>query len=128
MTQLETKCQTLKTFFQRFHFKFNLLNQRGLPGLVAPIDKLINLEEYCQNLYTITTDKAKFSGIKGHITGKQVLEALNFDLNIKYEIKNLFVNKPTFEKYTEVDEVYKKLVNLAIPSEDQWDHLCEVIE
>lgn len=57
-----------------------------------------------------------------------MLEALDFDLTIKHEIKNLFVNKPTFEKYTEVDEVYRKLVNLAIPSKHRWDHLCEVTE
>ena len=62
----------------------------------------------------------------GHITGKEFLEDLNFDLIIKHEIKHIFVNKPTFEKYTEVDEVYKKLINLAIPSEDIWNHLCEI--
>lgn len=128
MTQLETKCQTLKIVVQRFHFKFNLLNQIGFPGLVAPNDKLISLEEYCQNLYTIVTNKAKFAGIKGHLTGKDFLEALNFDLMIKHEIKHIFVNKPTFGKYTEVDEVYRKLINLSILNEDRWDHLCEIIE
>jgi len=86
------------------------------------------LEEYCQKLYTITTNKSNFFAIKGHITGKQELEALDFVLTIKHEIKHPFVNKPTFEKYTEVDEVYKKMVNISIPSEDRWDHLCEVIE
>ncbi len=34
-----------------------------------------------------------------------MLEDLDFDLTIKHEIKHIFVNKPTFEKYTEVDEV-----------------------
>lgn len=57
-----------------------------------------------------------------------MLEAFDFDLTIKHNIKHLFENKPTFEKYTEVDEVYRKLVNLVIPSEGQWDHLCEVIK
>jgi len=71
MTELETKCQTLKTSVQRFHFKFNLLNHRGLPGLVAPNDWLIILEEYCQKLYTIATDKAKFVGIKGLLQGNK---------------------------------------------------------
>ena len=57
-----------------------------------------------------------------------MLEALDFDLTIKHEIKHNFVNKPTFEKYTEVDEVYMKLVNIYIPSQDRLDHLCETIE
>jgi len=50
-----------------------------------------------------------------------MLEALVFDLTIKHEIKHIFVNKPIFEKYTEVDEVYRKLVNLSIQSQDRWD-------
>lgn len=81
---------------QRFHSKFNVLNQKGLPGLVAPNEKLVNLEEYCKNLYTIAIDKAKFARIKGHITGKAFLEALEFDLVINHEIKHLFLNKTTF--------------------------------
>jgi len=46
MTQLETKCQALRTSIQRFHFKFNLLNHRGMPRLVAPNDRLIIFEDY----------------------------------------------------------------------------------
>lgn len=128
MAQLETKCQNLKTVVQRFNFKINLLNQRGLPGLVAPNDELISLEEYCQNVYPIATDKDKFVDIKGHVIGEAFLEALNFDLMIKHEIKHILVNKPTFENYTEVEEVYRKLINLSVLSEDRWDHLCEIIE
>jgi len=57
-----------------------------------------------------------------------MLEDLDFDLTIKHEIKHIFVNNPTFEKYTEVDEVCRKLVNISIPTEDKWDHLCEIIK
>ena len=78
MTQLETKCKALKTLVQRFHFKFNLLNQIGLPVLVAPNDILISLEEYCQKLYTIATNKASFVGVKDNLTEKKMLEALDF--------------------------------------------------
>jgi len=128
MTQLETKCQTLRIVVQRFHFKFSLLDQRGLPGLVAPNDILISSEEYWKKISIVSTDKDKFAGIKGHLTLKAFLEALKLNLIIKHEIKHIFVNKPNFEKYTEVDEVYRKLINLSIPSEDRWDHLCEIIE
>lgn len=87
-----------------------------------------HLEEYWKTLYTIATDKAKFAGIKGHLVGKAFLEALNFDLIIKHVIKHIFFNKPIFEKYTEVDEVFRKLINLSIPCQDRWDHFCEIIE
>lgn len=73
----------------------------------------------CQKLNVIEIVKARFEGIKGHLRGEEILESLDFDLIIKHKIKHIFVNKPTFEKYTEVDEVYRKLVNLSIPSEDR---------
>ena len=43
LNQLETKCQTLDIAIHRFHSKFNVLNQKGLPILVAPSDKLVIL-------------------------------------------------------------------------------------
>lgn len=117
MTQLETKSQALENVVQRFHTKFNLLNQRGLPQLVAPNNKLISLEYYSEKIYTIAIDTSKFVGIKGHVIGKTFIEALEFDLTIKHEIKHIFMNKPTFEKYTEVDEIYRKLINISIPND-----------
>jgi len=43
MTQLETKSQALKNVVERSYTKFNLLNQRGMPRLVAQNDKLYDL-------------------------------------------------------------------------------------
>ena len=111
-----------------FSTRFNLLNQRGLPGLVAMNDKLISLSDYNNKIFTIIQDNSKFSWVKGSITGKYFLEALDFDLIIKHEIKHIFINKRTFEKYTKVDETYRKLIKLSIPSEDRWDKLCELLD
>jgi len=56
------------------------------------------------------------------------MEALEFDLTIKNEIRNLFLNNPTFEMYTKVDEIFKRMMTLEIPSEERWDQLCDTIE
>lgn len=72
--------------------------------------------------------RAKFAGIKGRITGKAFMEALEFDLTIKHEIRHMFLKKPTFERYTKVDEIFRKMVNLEIPSEERWDQSCDTIE
>lgn len=128
MIQLENKCQTLKIVVQRFHTGFLSLNQRGLPRLVVMDDRLISLSDYSHKIFTISQDKSKFAREKGCITKKYFLEALDFDLNIKHEIKHIFINKPTFQKYIEVNETYRKLRKLSIPSGDQWDYLCELLE
>lgn len=56
------------------------------------------------------------------------MEALEFDLHIRDEIKHLFLVKPTFQKYTEVDETYREFVKMAISDEDKWDQLCQILE
>jgi len=62
------------------------------------------------------------------MTKKYFLEALDFYLIIKHEIKHIFIKIPSFEKYNKVDETYRNLMKLSIPSEDRWDHLCELLD
>lgn len=57
INQLETKCQTLDIFVKIFHSKFNVLNQKGFPGLVGLNDNLIKLEYYWNELYDIAVDR-----------------------------------------------------------------------
>jgi len=48
--------------------------------LTQPERTTRSLEEYFQRIYAIATNKARFAGLKGHLTGKEILEALDFDL------------------------------------------------
>lgn len=66
----------MNTIVQHFHTKFNVLNHKGLLGLVGLDDNLIKLKDYCKNLYTIVVDKSKFVGSKGHIIVKEFLKYL----------------------------------------------------
>jgi len=52
-------------------------------------------------------DKTNFVGIKGKISGQNLLQMLVDDLFIYYEIKLLFIVKPSYEKYTDADESYR---------------------
>lgn len=49
-------------------------------------------------------EKAKFGKIRGFIAGIAFIECLSYDLLIEHQIGDLFLTKPTFKKYTEVDE------------------------
>jgi hypothetical protein len=62
-------------------------------------------------------DGSKFIGRKGSIMGKAFLETLRLDLRIQQEIKYIFITKPTFTKYIETDEVYRRLLKVNIPSQ-----------
>ena len=100
MLYLEKKCQNMEVQIK----KFNALHQKGLLGLQDRGGKLIPLEDYQHRLHEITVDKAKFSKIRGIKMRKTFIKDLNYDLFIQREIKHLFRTRPTFEKYTEVDE------------------------
>ena len=59
-------------------------------------------------------------------TGKvlQHFEELFF---LQHEIKHLFVFNPTFAKYTEVDENFRKIKNFKIPNEEQWQTFTDLM-
>jgi hypothetical protein len=90
-------------------------------------NKLITLLDYKQKILTVAKDGSKFTCIKGSITGKEFLETLILDLSIQQEIKYIFITKPNFTKYTETDEVYRRLLKVNIPSQQRWDDLCDLI-
>jgi hypothetical protein len=128
MLQLEEKAQAMDIGVQRFFSKMDILHKKGLPGLLVINDKLITLSDYKQKIISVAKDGSKFAGIQGSITGKVFLETLQLDLSIQHEIKYIFITKPTFSKYTEMDEVYRRLIKITIPSQKRWDDLCTLIE
>lgn len=73
-------------------------------------------------------ESSKVIGGRISMIGKALLEVLEYDLEIQYEINDIFISKPIFVKYTEVDNVYKNLLKTTIPCEQHWDKLCELLE
>jgi hypothetical protein len=100
---------------QIFFSKFEVLHKKGLPGLLVLNDKLITLSDYKQKMSAVAKENSKFVGIQESITGKDFLETLQLDLSIQHEIKHIFITKPTFVKYTEMDEIYMKLLKILHP-------------
>ena len=88
-----------------------MLREKGIPNLRNSNGKLIPLENYQDKLCNIVANMSKFSNSKGAISGEASLEGLQFHLNIQHEIHHLFLNKPTFQTYTEVDEGLRNMVN-----------------
>lgn len=126
--QMETKCNNLENTTQRFHRIFNQLHQKGLPRLQGIGDKMVKREDYQHKLYTIARERSKFAKIEGTLIGKEFMGGLSYDLLIKHEISHLFLSNPTFEKFIEVYEFYRKLIHFKLPNEQRWEKLCELLE
>lgn len=59
MLQLENKCQNLEIQIKKFHRKFSILQQKGLPSLRHSNGQLIPLGNYQYILHEIATEKSK---------------------------------------------------------------------
>jgi hypothetical protein len=116
MLQLEEKVQVMDQGVQRFFNKIDALQKKGLPGLKVINDKLMTLPDYKKRLSEVSKESSKFARIQGSITGKAFLDALQLDISIQHEIRYIFLTKPTFAKYTEMDEVYRRLIKVIVPS------------
>lgn len=125
VVQLKKKCHTLEVLVNMFFTRIDALNRKGLPSLFVINEKLMTREDYMKKLQDISKDTAKSSSIKGSMTRRDFYEAINNISVIQHEIKHIFSVKPTFSRYTEVDEIYRKVTKIYIPHEKGWNNLCE---
>jgi hypothetical protein len=128
MLKLEERTQFMDIGVQRFFNKIDALQKKGLPSLLVLNDKLMTLSDYKKKIAMVAKDSSNFSRIQVSIIGKSFLETLQLDLSIQHEIMYIFITKPTFTKYTEMDEVYRRLLKVTIPSQQRWEDMCSLIE
>jgi hypothetical protein len=88
----------------------------------------MTLPNYKQRLAIVAKDTLKFLGIQGNITSKVFLETSQPDISIQHEIQYIFIVKPNFSKYTEMDEIYRRLLKVIIPNHLRWEEPCHLIE
>jgi hypothetical protein len=91
-------------------------------------EKLMALLDYKKRLTEVSKDSSNFAGIQGSITGRAFMDALQLDISIQHEIKNIFIIKPTFAKYTYMDEVYWRFLKVTVPGHIRWEELCDLLD
>jgi hypothetical protein len=128
MLQLEEKIQVMDQGVHKFFHKIDTLQRKGLPSMKVINDRLMTLPDYKKRLIEVSKDSAKFAGIQSNITGRAFMEALQLDISIQHEIKHIFVVKPTFSKYTDMDEVYRRLLKITVPGHNRWEELCDLLD
>lgn len=114
MMQLEDKWQTMELAIGRFMVKFDALRQKGLPNPLVINDRLILHEDYNRKIIEVARDQANNFSMKGMPIGKVLYQTFENLFYLQHEVKHPFVNKPTFAKYTEADEVYRRMVNIKL--------------
>lgn len=83
-------------------------------------------EDYNRKIREVARDQANNSSMKGMPTGKVLYHTFENLFYLQHEVKHLFVNKPTFAKSTEADEVYKILAKIKLPDTKTWEKLNDL--
>ena len=65
--------------------------------------------------------------MKGIPTSKVLYKTFENLFYLQHEVKHLIVNNPTFTKYTEADEIYKKMLNIKLPDVETWEKLNDLL-
>ena len=107
--------------------KLQILREKGLPNPLVINDKLMPQEDYNRRIREVAKDQASNSSMKGIPTGKVLYQTFENLFYLQHEVKHLFVSRPTFAKYTKVDEIYKKMVNIKLLDADIWEKLNDLL-
>lgn len=123
MLDLEDKCQTMQVAINIFMVKFEILRQKSLPNSLVINDKLMTQEDYNRKIREVARYQVNTSSMKGIPTDMILYLTFQNLFYLQHEVKHLFVNKPTFTKYIEEDEIYKKMLNIQLPDVEAWEKL-----
>jgi len=107
--------------------KFDTLRQKGLPNPLVINDRLMTHEDYNKKIIEVAREQANSSSMKGMPLGNVLYQTFENLFYLQHEVKHLFVNKLTFAKYTEVDEVYRRMVNIKLPDTKTWEKLNDLL-
>jgi len=127
MLNLERRCQSIQEDIDDFMLKYDILRDKALPSPMVINDKLMNHGDYVEKLHKQAKSQASSSTLKALPTGKVLYDGLENLFYIEHEVKHLFTVQPNFEKYTEADEVYKKLIRMKIPNEEWWTSMTNIL-
>ena len=90
-------------------------------------EKLMTQSDYGDRLRKFSKDQASSSSIKSLPTGKVLYDTFENLFFLEHAIKHLFLTKPNFAKYTEADEIYRRMVNVKLPSVEWWETITYLL-
>jgi len=127
MLNMEKRCQSIQTDIDSFMLKYGILREKGLPSPMVIHDKLMTQEDYIDKLNKMARSQASTSGMKSLPTGNVLYDGLENLFYIEHEVKHLFTSKPNFSKYTEADEVYRKMIRMKLLDSEWWTNLIDLL-
>jgi len=117
----------MQEYIDEFMRKFDILRSKGLPSPLVINDKLMVQDDYVKKLHQQANCQASSSVVKALSTRNVLYDGLENLFYIAHEVKHLFPVQPNFVKYTEADEIYRKLTRIRMPKDDWWNNMTDIL-
>jgi len=127
MNNLEEKFHNMQVAIDKFMAKFQILRDKGLPSPMVINEKLTTQLDYSDRIGKLAKEQASSSAIKALPIGKVLYDTLENLFFLEHEVKHLFLTKPNFLKYTEADEIYRRMVKIKLSEVEWWDKMIDLL-
>ena len=121
----------MQTEVNKFMEKFQVLESRGLPGLLNNAGRLYTHDQYAKRVNTFATsqinERPSSSEETGPATGQTIYNKVESLFFIKNEINHLFDVAPNFYNYTEAEETMDAILRHQLPTQDWWTNTIQKI-
>ena len=84
-------------------------------------------EDYVKKIREVSKEQSNSSSMKGIPRGKVLYQTFENLFYLQHEVNHLFINKTTISKYTESDEIYRKMVKIKLRDEEAWEKLYDLL-
>ena len=98
-----------------------------MPSPLVINDRLMKYEYYDKKIREVTKEQSNNSSMKGIPTGKVLYQSFENLFYLQHEVNHLFIKKHTFSKYTEADEIYRRMEKIKLPDEEAWEKLYDLL-
>lgn len=127
MLNLEDKCQNMQVAIDSFMAIFQILREKGLPSPLAINGKLMTQQDYNRKITNLAKEQVSTSSIKEFPTSTVLYQTFENLFYLQHEVKHLFINKPTFSKYSEADEIYRRMLKIQLTDVETWQKLTDLL-
>jgi len=94
--------------------KMGLLEYYGKKG------NFLSLLEYKPLLISTREKSSEFKGATGSLKGQTVVDLLDEDFFLLWDLRNLFQISPTYEACTKLQKDYRGMISCKYPSNQEW--------
>ena len=107
--------------------KFDVLRQKGLPNPLVIHYKLMKQDDYDKKMREVSKDQANLPSSQGIPIRKVIYKKLENLFYLQHEVKHIFINKPTFSKYTKAYEIFRRMMKIKFPEAEFWEKLIDLL-